>query len=272
MKHFLSLGCVCVILASASAQTDEAKKVEFAPPPASDIRSLEVFPPSLTLNGQDDSAQLVITGKMASRDQDLTGNVTYAVADPKVAKITPHGRIIPLTDGKTEIVAKYGDKVDEDRPRQRLHMTENLPINFANQVVPVFTKLGCNSGGCHGKSGGQNGFALSLLGFVPEFDYQTLVKENRGRRLFPANPDQAACSSRRPPASGLPAAASEWTSAPTSTSSSAAGSPRALHSARRRIPRWSRTPSSRRVGVLSRNSVAAVLGYRPTIPMVPRST
>ena len=70
-------------------------------------------------------------------------------------------------------------------------MEENLPINFPNQIVPIFSKLGCNGGGCHGKSGGQNGFALSLLGFVPELDYQTLVKENRGRRLFPASPDNS---------------------------------------------------------------------------------
>src|SRR5438874_12240937 len=70
-------------------------------------------------------------------------------------------------------------------------MDFDLPINFANQVVPVFTKLVCNAGGCHGKSGGQNGFALSLLGFVPELDYQTLVKENRGRRIFPAAPEHS---------------------------------------------------------------------------------
>jgi len=68
---------------------------------------------------------------------------------------------------------------------------ENLPINFTNHIVPIFTKLGCNSGGCHGKSGGQNGFALSLLGFVPEIDYQSLVKEGRGRRLFLAAPDHS---------------------------------------------------------------------------------
>ena len=66
-----------------------------------------------------------------------------------------------------------------------------LPINFANQVVPVFTKLGCNSGGCHGKSGGQNGFRLSLLGFEPTLDYETLVNEGRGRRLFPAAPERS---------------------------------------------------------------------------------
>ena len=66
---------------------------------------------------------------------------------------------------------------------------DNLPINFANQVVPVFTKLGCNSGGCHGKASGQNGFHLSLLGFEPDVDYAALVKEGRGRRLLPAAPD-----------------------------------------------------------------------------------
>src|SRR5919205_787918 len=70
-------------------------------------------------------------------------------------------------------------------------MDADLPINFSNQIVPIFTKLGCNSGGCHGKSGGQNGFALSLLGFVPEIDFQALVKENRGRRLFPSAPDSS---------------------------------------------------------------------------------
>ncbi len=55
--------------------------------------------------------------------------------------------------------------------------------------MPIFTKLGCNAGGCHGKSGGQNGFKLSLLGFYPHDDYEWLVKENRGRRIFPASPE-----------------------------------------------------------------------------------
>src|SRR4029078_12926373 len=63
--------------------------------------------------------------------------------------------------------------------------------NFPNQIVPIFTKLGCNSGGCHGKPSGQNGFKLSLLGFEPTEDYEHLVKEGRGRRLFPAAPDKS---------------------------------------------------------------------------------
>jgi hypothetical protein len=58
-------------------------------------------------------------------------------------------------------------------------------------IVPIFTKTGCNGGGCHGKAAGQNGFRLSLLGFEPEEDYGFLVSEARGRRVFPAAPDRS---------------------------------------------------------------------------------
>lgn len=65
------------------------------------------------------------------------------------------------------------------------------PLNFANDIVPILTKGGCNSGGCHGKSGGQNGFKLSLLGFEPQEDFEHIVKEARGRRVFPGSPEQS---------------------------------------------------------------------------------
>lgn len=64
-------------------------------------------------------------------------------------------------------------------------------VKFELDVLPILTKRGCNSGPCHGKSRGQNGFQLSLLGFDPEFDYASLVKDGRGRRLFPAAPDNS---------------------------------------------------------------------------------
>ena len=69
---------------------------------------------------------------------------------------------------------------------------------FLSDVVPLLTKLGCNSGGCHGKATGQNGFKLSLLGFEPDQDYEAIVQEARGRRLFPAAPSEACCCSRPP--------------------------------------------------------------------------
>lgn len=66
------------------------------------------------------------------------------------------------------------------------------PLGFVNDVVPILTKASCNSGGCHAKAGnGQNGFRLSLLGFEPQEDYEHIVKEGRGRRVFPAAPEQS---------------------------------------------------------------------------------
>src|SRR4029453_7187596 len=62
---------------------------------------------------------------------------------------------------------------------------------FANDVVPLFSKLGCNSAGCHGKASGQNGFKLSVFGFDPGGDYSALGKEGRGRRIFPGAPEQS---------------------------------------------------------------------------------
>ncbi len=68
----------------------------------------------------------------------------------------------------------------------------STPVSFVNDVVPVLTKAGCNAGVCHAKAGnGQNGFQLSLLGFEPGEDFEHLVKENRGRRLFPAVPERS---------------------------------------------------------------------------------
>ena len=69
--------------------------------------------------------------------------------------------------------------------------TSAEPVYFATDIVPILTRLGCNGGGCHGKASGQNGFKLSLLGFEPEFDYESLIGDARGRRLFPSNPEKS---------------------------------------------------------------------------------
>lgn len=80
------------------------------------------------------------------------------------------------------------DEDPSERPREEQSTRE---IYFGTDVVPVLTKLGCNGGGCHGKATGQNGFKLSLFGFEPDEDYDSLVKEARGRRLFPAAPERS---------------------------------------------------------------------------------
>jgi hypothetical protein len=64
-------------------------------------------------------------------------------------------------------------------------------FNFENQIEPILSKLGCNSGGCHGKAEGQNGFKLSVFGFDPRADHDAIVKEARGRRVLPSAPEHS---------------------------------------------------------------------------------
>ena len=85
--------------------------------------------------------------------------------------------------------AATGNVSDSDTPVDS-HAAPSQPT-FKMDVQPLLTRFGCNSGACHGKSGGQNGFALSLLGFDSDFDYDALVMAGRGRRVFPASPESS---------------------------------------------------------------------------------
>lgn len=63
--------------------------------------------------------------------------------------------------------------------------------SFQNDVQPVLSRYGCNSGGCHGKLAGQNGFRLSLRGYAPEEDFASLVSGELGRRVNSFAPDKS---------------------------------------------------------------------------------
>lgn len=72
-----------------------------------------------------------------------------------------------------------------------LPQAQAQPVDFDNDVQPILTRFGCTSGPCHGKARGQGGFQLSLLGFDSDFDHEAIAREGRGRRVFPAAPEQS---------------------------------------------------------------------------------
>src|SRR5262245_2492579 len=79
-------------------------------PPPADVQSLAVFPSKVSLKGQDDSQQLIITGTLKDgRFQDFTGDIKYEVSDSAVIRVTDSGRILPLANGATVVTATYGD-------------------------------------------------------------------------------------------------------------------------------------------------------------------
>jgi hypothetical protein len=147
---------------------------------------------NVLLRGRDAQRQLVLLATFAGDQvRDLTRQATYTSSPDGIVAVDATGMLTPLADGKATVVAALPSGLAAKVEVTVDHFIDDPQVNFPNQIVPIFTKLGCNSGGCHGKASGQNGFKLSLLGFEPTEDYEHLVKEARGRRLFPAAPDRS---------------------------------------------------------------------------------
>src|SRR5258708_31800692 len=65
---------------------------------------------------------------------------------------------------------------------------ETANVNFLRDVAPIMSKTGCMSGTCHGAAKGKNGFKLSLRGYDPQFDYESLLYDMAGRRFNRPHP------------------------------------------------------------------------------------
>ncbi len=142
----------------------------------------------LVVRGADARLQLLVTGRDADgRAFDLTTRAVFRSEPEGVVAVDASGLLTPVMDGEARLTAAVGE-LQTSVMVTAAEIRQAAVVDFRNQVVPIFTKLGCNGGGCHGKSTGQNGFRLSLLGFHPEDDYEFLAREDRGRRVFPAAP------------------------------------------------------------------------------------
>jgi len=199
VKSFNTL-CCSLLLAAA---TTESKGQDLAPEttpaaPEADLPSSTALPvlswssdQEIVMTGPHALHQLVINARQIGvLDLDATALASYSVDPAGVVKVAADGLIRVIADGEATITASY--KGATLTRRVKVSRTgEVIPISFPNEVVPIFTRHGCNGGGCHGKAEGQNGFRLSLLGYEPEDDHEYLVQEARGRRIFRASPQHS---------------------------------------------------------------------------------
>ncbi len=159
---------------------------------------------SLHVVGSDARLQLVISrfeesGNENASIRDVTHSAQVRAKPLGIVEISSTGQVIPIGDGTVTITAtppSVGDEPQVECEPATIQLTvsgvgSEPPLSFPHRIVPIFTKLGCNSGGCHGKAAGQNGFKLSLLGFEPREDYEHLIGESRSRRVSPAVPDHS---------------------------------------------------------------------------------
>jgi hypothetical protein len=148
---------------------------------------LGVFPPAVALDGADDRQQLVITETSSGKHTDRTTEATFATSSAAVAVVSRDGVVTPVGDGEATITATANGSTAKVTVKVKNAMTPK-PVTFERDIQPIFTRVGCNAGACHGKARGQNGFQLSLLAYDNDFDFNAVVTEARGRRIFPANP------------------------------------------------------------------------------------
>ena len=184
--------CAVFFALAAVPEFVPAADEQAAPSPLQSVR-IETAAPgqTVTLRGRDARWQALVTGEHSSGpSRDYTRHATFTTEPEGIIQVDATGLVRPLQDGAATLVATVEGQVAR-LPVAVTHLQNQVPINFTNQIVPIFTKLGCNSGGCHGKASGQNGFKLSLLGFYPDEDYEFLVKEARGRRIFPPAPERS---------------------------------------------------------------------------------
>src|SRR4051794_38984470 len=161
-----------------------------APRPAAADEGLALLPAECRLSTPE-STQALLVQRTSGGEYvgQLTEGLEWSSSDPKVATVDG-GVVRPVADGEATIRVRAGAqsatmKVVVDG------LARPFSWNFREHVEPVFAKLGCNSGACHGALAGKGGFRLSLRGYDPATDYFNIVKQDRGRRVELADPGRS---------------------------------------------------------------------------------
>jgi hypothetical protein len=156
--------------------------------PAARQAALEVQPSDVTLTGPRAAQRLLVlqvqNGEIRA---DITQRVKFASSNPKVATVDDSGQVRAAGDGEALITAVEGNA----KATAKVKVTgtqEPFEWNFAIHVEPVLTRIGCNSGACHGALAGKGGFKLSLRGYDPAADHFVMTRQVLGRRVNTQEP------------------------------------------------------------------------------------
>jgi hypothetical protein len=97
------------------------------------------------------------------------------------------GTVKAVGDGEAVITATLRSK--QMTAKVKVSRTkEPAAPSFRNDIIPLLTKIGCNSGACHGALAGKGGFKLSLRGYAPALDHFVMTRQALGRRIDPIEP------------------------------------------------------------------------------------
>lgn len=165
--------------------------VRAEPASSEKVSRIQVSPPAISLDGPYAEFQLLVTGELANGNSgDLTRQADYKSSAPEIARVNSAGLVQAGQDGTAQIAIQAAGHQAAVTVKVQ-NTTVPRPLHFENDIIPIFSRFGCNTSGCHGKAEGQNGFKLSVFGFDPAADRTALVSEARGRRVFPPAPEKS---------------------------------------------------------------------------------
>ncbi len=157
---------------------------------SANLSDLQCFPAEIEFDSADSRQEIVVQAIYADGiTRDVTASAKFNLANPHLASIS-HAVVSPAGNGQTDLKISFAGR-SVTVPVSISGATVEPLISFKNDVMPVFTKAGCNTGACHGTSRGKDGFHLSLFGFDPGGDYYRLTREQIGRRINPAIPTES---------------------------------------------------------------------------------
>ena len=175
------------VLALAAACVTSALAYAAKGPVLTDVK---VYPTDVNLKTKQDRQGMVVQAIYADGvTRDVTEKATYTLSNKALAKFD-HFTLTPVADGVTELKIKFEGRTLVVPVKIESAQVEE-PTSFVKDVMPVFTKAGCNTGGCHGSSRGKDGFRLSLFGFDPDGDYFRITREAITRRINLAVPEES---------------------------------------------------------------------------------
>jgi hypothetical protein len=149
---------------------------------------LQLQPGTIELDGPQASQRVLV---LRSADGRVVGDATTAArfssSDVGVAAVDPQGNVRAVGDGSATIRAVVGSTLAEAKVEVRGTHRVFTP-SFRNQVLPLLTRIGCNSGACHGALAGKGGLKLSLRGYDPAADHFVLTRQALGRRIDRSDP------------------------------------------------------------------------------------
>lgn len=195
MRAWLTLLAILLLAAghssSGAARTPSRQGKTAIRPAVKAAFRLEALPSVVTLAGPRASQRLLVTALFPDGTRrDVTDSARFESATPRIATVSSDGEVLPRSDGRTRIVVRWSGRFAEVPAAVRGAHAE-APVSFVNEVVPLFSRLGCSQGTCHGAQQGKGGFRLSLRGYAPEIDFLSITRQLAGRRICREAPERS---------------------------------------------------------------------------------